>query len=222
MVELDCLLNSVIYGDCIEVLAEFPDGAVDMILTDPPYVCRYRASDGRTIAGDVSTHWILPAFRELYRVLRDDSFCVTTYGWNRVDSFMRAWRSVGFRPVGHFVWVKSYSSLSRFTNGCHEMAYLLAKGEPEKPLEPLDDVLRWTYSGNLLHPTQKAVRSLMPFIRVFSKPGDIVLDPFAGAASTAVAALACGRRFIAIEMLEEYYRIASARVARWKEVFGVR
>jgi DNA modification methylase len=99
------------------------------------------------------------------------------------------------------------------------MAYLLVKGEPDKPSEPLDDVLRWRYSGNRLHPTQKAVRSLIPFIRVFSKPGDIVLDPFAGAASTAVAALASGRRFIAIELREDYYRIARARVERWKDVF---
>ena len=63
------------------------------------------------------------------------------------------------------------------------------------------------------------MRSLIPFIRVFSKPGDIILDPFAGAASTAVAALACGRRFLAIEKREDYYEIACARVERWREVF---
>lgn len=42
----------------------------------------------------------------------------------------------------------------------HECAYLLAKGRPRLPQNPLPDVLGWKYSGNRHHPTEKPVTSL--------------------------------------------------------------
>jgi site-specific DNA-methyltransferase (adenine-specific) len=77
----------------------------------------------------------------------------------------------------------------------------------------LDDIRDWEYSGNRLHPTQKAVGILQPLIRSFSKPGDVVLDPFAGSGSTAVAAALCGRRYVAIELEADYCRLARRRLA---------
>jgi len=52
------------------------------------------------------------------------------------------------------------------------------------------------------HPTEKPVSWLVPLIQAFSKPGDIVLDPFAGSGSTDLAADACQRRFVLIELSE--------------------
>ena len=40
--------NTVVNGDCIEVMRAFERGSVDFILTDPPYITRYRSRDGRT------------------------------------------------------------------------------------------------------------------------------------------------------------------------------
>ena len=51
------------------------------------------------------------------------------------------------------------------------------------------------------------------FIKLFTKKGDIVLDPFIGSGTTAVAALSLGRRFIGMELNEEYYKVAINRVA---------
>ena len=69
-------------------------------------------------------------------------------------------------------------------------AYLLVKGNPRHPAKPLADVQPWEYSGNRAHPTEKAVGILTPVVQAFSKLGDIVLDPFAGSGSTAVAGCA--------------------------------
>jgi DNA modification methylase len=103
------------------------------------------------------------------------------YGWTRVDEFFAAWRAAGFQPVGHLVFQKTYSSRSRFLRYQHEQAYLLAKGRPPLPKQPLADVMDMPYSGNKPHPTQKSVAALAPLVRSFSLPGDLVLDPFAGA-----------------------------------------
>ena len=217
---IESFVNQVIHGDCITVMQEMPSESVDLVVTDPPFVTRFRSRDGRVLAGDNTTHWIGPAYEHMYRVLKPHSCCITTYGWNTVDVFMRAWRAAGFRAVSHFVWVKRYASRVLFTRGQHQLAYLLIKGEPPKPADPPSDVLQWKYSGNLLHPTQQGVASLTPLIRAFSAPGDIILDPFAGSGTTAVAALYTGRRFIAIELVEEYYRIARDRLERWKKGEG--
>ena len=70
----------------------------------------------------------------------------------------------------------------------HEQAYLLAKGHPQKPDAPLPDVQPWEYSGNIAHPTEKAVSILRPLVESFCPAGGVVLDPFAGSGSTLVAA----------------------------------
>src|SRR5690606_19371542 len=119
---------------------------------------------GRSIVNDCEADWLAPAFKETYRVLKDDAFCVSFYGWNRVDRFFRAWKGAGFRVVGHLVFAKNYHSSARYLQYRHESAYLLAKGRPQLPAAPLPDLLPWQYTGNKLHPTQKPVASLSPLI----------------------------------------------------------
>jgi adenine-specific DNA-methyltransferase len=166
----------------------------------------YKDRSGRSIQNDSGTPDFVNAFGDLYRVLKPNSFCVCFYGWNRVDEFFRAWRAAGFRPAGHIVWEKRYTSNARFLQYRHEQAYLLVKGNPPRPSRPLADVQPWQYSGNTAHPTEKAVSVLKPLIQSFSKPGDIVLDPFAGSGSTALAAALSGRRYIGIELEGAYCR----------------
>jgi DNA modification methylase len=50
------------------------------------------------------------------------------------------------------------------------------------------------------------------FIKLFTKPGDIVLDPFLGSGSSAVAAKRMGRRYIGIEVLKEFCQLAEQRI----------
>lgn len=145
------------------------------------------------------------------------TFCISFYGWNRVDAFFRAWRRAGFHPVGHLVWHKDYASSTGFLRARHEQAYLLAKGRPAKPAESLDDVRRWKYTGNVWHPTEKDVSILQPLIEAFSKPGDLVLDPFAGSGSTLVAAAQDGRRYLGIELERKYCELARERLASFSD-----
>jgi site-specific DNA-methyltransferase (adenine-specific) len=139
------------------------------------------------------------------------------YGWTKVDAFFEAWKEAGFQPVGHIVFRKTYSSKSRFFSYRHEQAYLLAKGRPPLPKEPLADVMDMPYSGNKLHPTQKPVEALAPLIRSFTLPSELVLDPFAGSGSTCAAALLTGRRYIGIELDDTYFQRAKNRMGRVEE-----
>jgi len=208
------LLNRITNGDCLNLLRELPSASIDFVLTDPPYLVNYKSRDGRTIANDNDDAWLKPAFRQLFRVLRHNSFCISFYGWNKADKFIAAWREAGFRVVGHLAFIKRYTSSERFLRYQHENAYLLAKGNPQKPARTIPDVLEWKYSGNNLHPTQKPLCILTPLIESFSNPDDVVLDPFSGSGSVALAAKLSGRQYIGMELDKDYCELAQGRLAR--------
>jgi adenine-specific DNA-methyltransferase len=185
---------------------------VDFVLTDPPYLANYLSRDGRSVPSDNASDWVKPAFQEIYRVLRWNRFCISFYGWHKADKFLAAWREVGFRVVGHLTFIKRYASTERFLRYHHENAYLLAKGNPQKPTRTIPDVLEWKYTGNNFHPTQKPVSVLTPLVESFSNPGDVVLDPFCGSGSTLLAARNVHRRFLGIELSKQYFDLAERRL----------
>jgi DNA modification methylase len=208
----DQMLNSVTCGDCIDVMSYMPARSVDFVLTDPPYLVRYRDRSGRSVINDDNDAWLKPAFGQIHRVLKPDSLCVSFYGWDKVDLFMAAWRAAGFRPVGNITFRKPYASSTRYLARHHEAAYLLAKGSPPFPEHAPPDVLDWKYSGNRLHPTQKPLAILLPLIAAFTKPRAIVLDPFCGSGSTLVAARELDRQFIGIDLDPDHHRTAGNRL----------
>lgn len=66
---------------------------------------------------------------------------------------------------------------------------------------------------NGAHPTEKPVSLMAEIIADFTKPDDIILDPFMGSGTTGIAALKLGRRFIGIEQNPEYFALARNRIS---------
>jgi DNA modification methylase len=62
------------------------------------------------------------------------------------------------------------------------------------------------------HPTQKPIELLKWLVRTYTRPGDLVCDPFLGSGTTAEACLLEGRRFIGFEKLAKFYRVAQRRI----------
>lgn len=96
-------VNCVICGDAAEVMRTFPDGAVDAILTDPPYgVCLDDATDY------VAVNWL----GEAYRVLKDNAALMMCVGQATLREFWNEAERVGFRWLNTLVWWHP-NSLSR-------------------------------------------------------------------------------------------------------------
>jgi DNA modification methylase len=205
--------DTILQGDCLDILPTLPAQSVDFILTDPPYITRYKSRDGRTVPNDNNDRWLKPAFAEMYRVLANDSFAVSFYGWPQADKFLQAYRAAGFRVVGHFAFPKRYTSASRFVRYQHECAHLLVKGNPRFPENTIGDVIDWTYSGNKLHPTQKPLSVLLPLVETFCPAQGTVLDPFSGSGSSLLAAKTLKRSYLGIELDAQYHAIAFKRLA---------
>lgn len=205
--------SRIFNGNCIDVLKAWKTQSVDLVVTDPPYLVNYKDRAGRTIAGDRTSEWLRPAFKEIARVLKDGSYCISFYGWNHADQFLSAFRAAGLFPVAHFVFQKGYSSARKYNRSMHECAYLLSKGTPKRqPSILLNSVLPWSYTGNRLHPTEKPTCALTPLIAAFSQPGEMVADPFMGSGSTGEAALDLNRYFIGVELDPTYFSIAARRL----------
>ena len=214
-------LNHIICGESATILSHYKPECIDLVVTDPPYLVRYKDRFGRTIANDDSPDAVLSVFSELYRVMKRNSYCISFYGWNAIAEFSEAWKSAGFKTVGQIVWTKPYASRAGHTRYQHESAFVLAKGFPQKPVNPISDVQPWEYTGNKLHPTEKAVSIIEPLIQSFSKPGDVVLDPFSGSGTTAVAAKLNNRHSIGIELDAGYCNIARKRLNAIKTAIPV-
>jgi site-specific DNA-methyltransferase (adenine-specific) len=173
----------------------------------------YRSRDGRSFKNDDQNDgsWLLPAYKQMYRILKENSYCVSFYGYTRAEWFLWAWREAGFRLEEHLTFIKGYSSSTGHVARHHEQAYVLSKGKPRVHAK-IRSVIAFPYSGNKYHPSQKPLEALIPLVTAFSKPQDIILDPFMGAASTCVAAQQMDRRFIGIELDRKYYDIAVKRM----------
>jgi modification methylase len=247
-------LDTVVCGDCLEVLSRLPAGSVDMVFADPPYNLQLRQELHRPDASlvdamdeswdqfasfadyDEFTHAWLAACR---RVLKDSGTLWVIGSYHNIYRVGCALMDLGFWVLNDIVWVKNNPMPNfrgvRFTNA-HETLLWCKKSEESKgvcfnyqdmKLENGGKQMRsdWYFplctgperlkddAGNKLHPTQKPLALLERAVKASTRPGDVVLDPFAGVATTAVAALRHGRRFVAIEREPYYVRAAHARLA---------
>lgn len=91
---------------------------------------------------------------------------------------------------------EAISCINSIKNGCNERDII--------------SVLRDHYSA--IHPTQKPVRLIERLLAIISCEGDIILDPFSGSASTAIACINTKRNYIGFEIDKEYYELSIKRI----------
>lgn len=73
------------------------------------------------------------------------------------------------------------------------------------------------FDPDAVHPTQKPIDLVKFLVGSYSNPGAVILDPFLGSGTTAIAAIETGRNFIGIERDQSYHAIALERIAKAQE-----
>jgi DNA modification methylase len=205
------------HGDCRDVLPKLQTEAFDFVLTDPPYLVSYTGrwdGDLKAIQGDSDPSWIHPVFSEVWRVLKNDSLCLSFYGWPHADTFLGTWKKIGFRPVSLIALLKQHWGFGRFTRAQHETAFLLAKGQPERPAQAISDVLDWEQISPLLHPNQKPMGAISKLLATYAPATGCILDPFCGSGTTLIAARALSRSAVGIEIEERFCEVAAVRLSQ--------
>lgn len=206
-------VNKIICGDALELIKHIPDEVIDIVITDPPYGL------GKNIIGDKDLslfHKILP---ECYRVLKDDSFFITFFSIKLLpqvfvnNPFQYFWQVILHCSEGAVqspVGFTKYMSCFVFKKGNPKVKKLnkdIFMDSPGKLVEPDE--------GFIEHPTVKPKKFIMELLGMFSQKDDIVLDPFIGSGSTALACLYTDRKYIGFEIEPKFCKLAEDRIKRY-------
>jgi len=179
------------------------------------------ANDGAE-ANDL-VRWL---FGEAARVLRKDSCCCCCCCGGGPDPQFARWsmwmdQALSFDqmviwdkgPMGMgWKYRRSYETVLVGHRRGGKLRWFDTSRRVENVIRPGDYGIRKIIPKATDHPTPKPVELARHFIRLHTKPGDLVIDPFMGAGSTAIAAMLEGRRFIGIELDPTYFALAARRL----------
>jgi site-specific DNA-methyltransferase (adenine-specific) len=187
MIRLEC-------GDFRELIRAVPNGEVDFLLTDPPYPKRYWP-----LISDLGS--------EALRVLKPDGFLVVYSGHYCVPEWSWRLMRAGFRYrwIG---WLRHTRAGVRPEIRMRPMGkpiLFFAKHWKAKPLRTIDDTIVGGGMDKRFHPWQQDLPSARYLIEAFTNPGDLILDPFAGAGTVLAAALRLQRLALGFEIDRLHY-----------------
>ncbi len=212
--------------DCARLMSKISSQSVDLILTDPPYGICYKSKSRRlsrqTVAGDEAPYiWWL---KEADRILKDDGSLLCFTRWDVLGAWHTAIEYAGLRVRSCIVWDKGVHGMGNTKAAFapqHELCLFATKHDFEFKSGRPTDVIRVgkLASSEMIHPTQKPVELFEQLINVTTLPGALVVDPFVGSGTTAIAAINTGRHFVCCEIDHTHFTASCRRAAaRLKEM----
>jgi DNA modification methylase len=263
-------LDSIIHGDCEEVLQEIPDNTIDLIFTSPPYADQRKKTYGGIDPANY-VEWFMPKAAQFYRVLKPTGTFVLNIKERAVNGERHPYvielilemRKSGWLWTEEFIWHKKNSYPGKWPNRFRDNWERLIQFNKQKQFHMYQDsvmvpvgdwakdrlanlsetdrsrdesrvgsgfgknVSNWlgrsmVYPNNVLHmateSSNKSHSAVFPvelpswFIKLFTRKGDTVLDPFMGSGTTAVSAMTLGRHYVGIDTSEEFVELSEARL----------
>jgi site-specific DNA-methyltransferase (adenine-specific) len=225
---------TIYHGDCFDVLPELDAGAFAAMVTDPPYASGVRAEAHRTTSGamvrgvkwrqkpienDQMTTcgyvWMMrEVARDARRLLVEGGSFLAFIDWRNWPNLLGAVESVNLRVNQMVVWDKVVFAMGRGYRAQHELVLWASKGPATVVDFAVGNVLRHQRVGNDDHPAPKPVELLADLMRVPTKEGDTIVDPFMGCGPTLVAAKQTGRKAVGVEIEERYCELAARRCSQ--------
>ncbi len=224
---------SITCKDYRDFLQSLDRNSVDLMLTDPPYAVS-RKTGFSSVKNGVQRFAVSMDFgewdhqqidlaalaHETYRVLRRGGTAIVWYDLWKIGHLYDALAGAGFKMLRLIVWNKTnpvpLNSKCTYLSNSREMAVVAVKGGGPT-FNSAYDSGDYSYpiprhGGKRIHPTQKPLDLFRELILKHSSPGDLVIDPFLGSGTTAVAALQEGRAFAGCDIDESYIHAAKARM----------
>ena len=239
----DNLRNKIIVGDVLENIKSIPDGVIDLVVTSPPYNLKNSTGNGMKDGrggkwanaalvngysnhGDCMPHqeyvvWQRECLNEMMRVINDNGAIFYNHKWRVQGGLLQDRQDIvsGF-PVRQIIIWRRAGGIN-FNPGyflpTYEVIYLIAKeGFRLAPkANALGDVWEFPQEMSNSHPAPFPVALIDRIVKATT--AQVVLDPFMGSGTTAIAAKKNGRIYVGIELSKEYAELAEQRI---KDFFG--
>lgn len=238
----DCI-NKIICGDSLTIMRQMPDKCLDLVVTSPPYNLKNSTGngmkDGRggkwanaalvngyshyddNMPHEKYSQWQKDCLAEMFRLIKDDGAIFYNHKW-RVQAGLLQDRQdiVSEFPVRQIIIWRRKGGIN-FNPGyflpTYEVIYLIPK--PKFKLAPKanahGDVWEFTQEMNNTHPAPFPLALIDRIIS--STTAQIILDPFSGSGTTAIAAMGLKRNFIGIEISSDYCKLSENRIERNKK-----
>lgn len=235
---INSIRNNFICGDCLSVMKEIPDGSINLIVTSPPYNLKNSTGngmkDGRggkwsnaalingyshyddNMPHDAYVEWQRECLAEMLRLIPDDGAIFYNHKWRVQNGLLQDRGDIVLGlPVRQIIIWQRNGGIN-FNSGyflpTYEVIYLICK--PKFKLSPKSnaygDVWKFNCERDNKHPAPFPVALIERIIS--STTAKIVLDPFMGSGTTALAAKNLNREFVGIDISPEYCEIAKSRV----------
>ena len=238
MYEIENIKDSFICGDAVQEMKKIPDESVDLVVTSPPYNLKNSTGngmkDGRggkwssaALINGYSTYndnmpyeeyvqWQRDCLHEMLRVINDNGAIFYNHKWRVQKGLIQDRREIidGF-PVRQIIIWKRKGGIN-FNPGyflpTYEVIYLIAKPgfKLVSHANSYGDVWEFPQEMKNKHPAPFPVALIERIIS--STYAEIILDPFMGSGTTAVAAKKLNRNFIGIEIAPEYCEMSRERL----------
>lgn len=239
MKSLKSYLDKIVCGDCLTVMREMPNSSIDLVVTSPPYNLKNSTGNGMkegTKTGrwannplqngyahhnDKMPHheyvtWQRSVLTEAIRLLKDDGAIFYNHKWRVQNGLIQDRTDIleGFPVRQIIIWKRAggFNFNPGYFVPTYEVIYLIAKSKfklaPQK--NGYGDVWEFPQEFKNKHPAPFPVA--LPLRCIESTNAQIILDPFCGSGTTAIAAKQLDRNYIGIEISPEYCEMAEARI----------
>jgi len=236
-------LDKIICGDCLEIMRQMPSECLDLVVTSPPYNLKNSTGNGmKDGRGGKWAHaalingyacyddnmpyeeyikWQHACLTEMLRLIRPNGAIFYNHKW-RVQSGLIQDRHeiVGDFPVRQIIIWKRKGGIN-FNAGyflpTYEVIYMICKPEFKlaRGANSYGDIWEFTQEQKNGHPAPFPVALINRIIS--STDAQIILDPFMGSGTTAVAAKQLGRHYVGIEIAPEYCELAEQRILQTEQ-----
>lgn len=226
--------KSVICADSKDIIKKIPDNSIDFILTDPPYnIGKFSTGNiplpGRSEINNDVANWDHIDFNpeewaeEFCRIIKPTGNIFIFTSYNQLGRWYNC-LDKKFDTTNFMIWHKTNPApkifKAGFLNSCemiftcwnkHHTWNFISQKEMHNFIEtPI--CMRPERLSAPKHPAQKPIKVLEKLIKIASNENDIIFDPFMGVGSIGVAAMRLKRKFIGVEIEENYFQAAKKRI----------
>jgi len=214
-------LDQIIHADALKFMCELPNNSVDLVLTDPPFFMpavhyQSRITYQRNYAdlSPLKIFWT-EITKAVKRILKETGHFIVFCNCDSYPVFYEPMYN-HFHKLTSLVWNKGKIGLGAIWRHQHELI-IAARNEDYKHNKTgrmYSDVIsvKATPSEQRDHPVEKPWKLLRFLIEPTTLEGDVVLDPFCGSGTTLLAAKILKRKFIGVDLNEEYIKVAHRKV----------